>query len=172
MNARAVLALACVLLAGTYPTLGAARAAGGQASIVAYEGHSAAMTAAIAAARKTLPNAIEAATRRGDISPALSLKVTFQVSTGREHIWVDSIRRTADGFAGILANEPRYLAGKRMGSSVDFSRDSIIDWSLTGADGRWFGQYTTRVMLPDLPPDEVRRIEARLAASTEPGSWD
>lgn len=56
MTGRLALALACALFAGTYPAGSTAQAAGREASIVDYRGHSAAMTAAIAAARKTLPN--------------------------------------------------------------------------------------------------------------------
>lgn len=54
-----------------------------------------------------------------------------------------------DGFVGTLANEPVSPPGRHAGDMVEFSLSQISDWSLS-ANGALYGNYTTRVMLPQV----------------------
>ena len=142
-------------------------------NFIIYNGHSADMRKAIDKARRTLAAAMEAASlgNTGRFSPELILKVAIPAGDGVENIWVDSIARDSDALVGRFANEPRYLPGKRLGDTVNFSLDAVIDWSLPKSDGKLFGHYTTRIILQNIAPEEARRIRSRLSLRPAPRNW-
>ncbi|MDP2764161.1 MAG: DUF2314 domain-containing protein [Brevundimonas sp.] len=125
------------------------------------------MNAAVAQARATLPIFL-ARLDAGDILPTDSLKVGFPVDGSHEHIWVNQIARKGDDLTGVLNNEPNYLAGHHLGSAVTFPAALVSDWSYE-KDGKRWGNYTTRVMLPYLSPEQAASVRATLSATpTEP----
>ena len=91
------------------------------------------------------------------------LKVALPSSNGgREHIWVVGVTRSGDGYRGRLDNEPQRLPGLSRGSEVSFTTDMISDWAYEH-NGRLWGGYTLRVMLPDLSPDDAAGLRAHLS---------
>jgi uncharacterized protein YegJ (DUF2314 family) len=129
---------------------------------VDYSADNAAMNAAIAEARRTLP-AFWTRLSANEPDGGEMLKVALPASNGgREHIWVEAVSVRADGYTGRLYNHPRRLPGMVRGSPVRFQYDQISDWTYVRHDRMW-GNYTLRVMLDDLPPEDARRMRASLS---------
>ena len=81
---------------------------------------------------------------------------------GGEHIWITDVKAAKGGFEGIVDNEPRSVEGVGYGDRHFVARDDVTDWMITDAEGKRWGCYTTRVLLPTMP-DELRRlVEPRL----------
>ncbi len=79
-----------------------------------------------------------------------------------EVIWVSPFRVLSDGsFVGFLANEPNYLPGLSFGSKVSFARNMIADWYID-VDGKVYGYYTIRVLLPYLDEQTQASVEASM----------
>ncbi len=129
--------------------------------IVEFRAEDAAMNAAIAEAKASLPVFL-ARLDSGALQSGDSLKVGFHTDQGREHIWVDHIARKGDELTGTLANEPNWMPGLHQGSPVTFDPALVTDWSYE-KDGKLWGNYTTRVMLPSLAPEEAEAVKANLS---------
>jgi uncharacterized protein YegJ (DUF2314 family) len=141
-------------------------------NVIIYLGHSPAMRAAIDKARDTFPEALEAAFQGGArLSDGFSVKVAIPAGDQTENIWVDSVSQTGDGFVGRFANEPRHLAGKSLGSAVAFDASTVIDWALPTASGKFWGHYTTRVILQNMAPEKARRVRQHLSLRPAPRNW-
>lgn len=161
--------VALALLAGAVPLQA-------QDQVIPYAPDDAAMEAAIAEARASLPlflaHAVDA---QGTSVEGALVKVAFptQGSTDMvtEHIWVSPFAmRPEGGFVGILANAPVNLGPLREGDRVDFAEAMISDWHLTGPTGLYWGSYTSRVMhaagaFGDTPFDQI------FATDPVPADW-
>lgn len=123
------------------------------------------MNAAIKEARDHLPYFWAHRTAKANEEADFSLKVAFPVNgpggMKREHIWVAEVRETGNGYTALLANEPNWITGKRLGDPVSFTGDMISDWGFFRGD-KMIGFYTIRVMLPELDPGEAAEIRASL----------
>lgn len=112
----------------------------------------AAMAAAIAEARATLPlflaHVLDAG---GSSAEGAMVKVGFPAQGASdlslEHIWVAPFAHQPDGgFVGLLANAPVDLGPLREGDRVEFGQEMISDWHLFTPAGTAWGSYTSRVM--------------------------
>ena len=119
------------------------------------------MNAAIAQAKASLPVFL-ARLDANQIQPTDSLKVGFPAGEGHEHIWVNQIAREGDQLTGVLANEPNAMPGQHRGSVVVFPIALVSDWSYE-KDGKRWGNYTTRVMLPYIAPEEADAVRESLS---------
>ncbi len=119
------------------------------------------VNAAIAEARRTLPEVWRRMAQRG---PGESgLKVALRTSRGGyEHIWVDSIVRQDGRITARLANDPDNIPGLKLGSPVVVDPAAISDWSYRSG-GRLYGHFTTRVLLKRASPEEAQQIQALLS---------
>lgn len=115
------------------------------------------MTAAIEQARATLDDflALSAAPPPG--TDKFKLKVKIVDGDATEHFWVIPFKRTATGFAGILANEPELVRNVVFGQYIEFSRDDISDWGYT-RDGHQVGSYTVCVMLKKMSAQDAEDL--------------
>lgn len=168
MKRRASLILAAALAALSLSACGRSDTAAPTADtsgpgddIVQYEAQDAAMNAAIAEAKASLPVFL-ARLDAGQLKPTDSLKVGFPANGGHEHIWVNNIARKGDQVTGTLANEPNWMPDLHEGSPVTFEPGLVSDWSYE-KDGKLWGNYTTRVMLPALSPEEAEAVKANLS---------
>ncbi|WP_292168361.1 DUF2314 domain-containing protein [Mesorhizobium sp.] len=82
------------------------------------------------------------------------MKVAIRDGNAVEHFWVIPFRRTATGFAGVLANEPQAVRNVVNGQDIEFTRDDISDWGYT-RDGRQVGSFTVCVMLKKMPEEDA-----------------
>ena len=140
--------------------------------VIQYSDQDAAMNAAIADARRTLPQFLA----EFDAAPA-SQRSAFSVKVGlpaegggAEHIWVSDLRREGGQLVGALANEPQMLPGMRRGSRVVIDEALISDWSINAREGL-YGAYTTRVMLPQLDADTAAQLREMLSPAPTPAWW-
>lgn len=152
---------ACVLALGACDSKPATDKTGPGDEMVQFRDQDAEMNAAIAEAKASLPQFL-ARLDAGETQPADSLKVAFSTSQGNEHIWVRQIARKGDELTGTLANEPNYMPGQHLGSVVTFPVALVSDWSYEKNGKRW-GNYTTRVMLPYLEPDDAAAVRESLS---------
>ena len=124
-----------------------------------------AMNAAIKDARDHLPYFWDHRSAKAKGETDFGLKVAFPVKgpggMSREHIWVADVRETGEGYTAMLANEPNWITGKRLGDPVVFTSDMISDWGFFRGE-KMIGFYTIRVMLPELDPREAAQIRATL----------
>lgn len=112
--------------------------------------------------------------RNGWFSPSLALKVALPVADPEvqaEMIWVDRIRRKGVMFEARLAGYPRHMPDKRMGATVSFFHDQIADWAVQAVDGRFYGYYTTRVLIKSMEPDRAAKFRATLVENPLPPGW-
>ncbi len=108
------------------------------------------------------------------IHPALNFKARLFVNQRGvevEYVWVEQLRIEGDRFAGLLANDPAYMPGLKLGDKVSFARADVADWSVWSTDGRMYGHFTTRVLLSDLPLAEAQQIEDLLSPDPMPEAW-
>jgi len=147
-----------------------------QDEVINYSDSDTEMNAAIAQARETFPlfmlQYYREADDTGAFLDAFSVKVEMLTSDGvtTEIIWVSPFIETETGFLGLLANDPDDLPGLAYGSEIEFTFDQIADWSYV-RDGRGFGNFTTRVMLPDIDPDLAQELKDYLSEVPLPAEW-
>ena len=147
-----------------------------QDPVIQYTDSDKQMNGAIVEAQKTFPlfmaQYYRDANDTGAFLDNFSVKVAIPTSVGGwpEYIWVSPFIETETGFLGLLANEPVDLQGLSYGSEVVFTLDQIGDWSYM-RNGRAFGNYTTRVMLPDLDIETAQQLRDYLSETPLPGDW-
>ncbi len=73
-------------------------------------------------------------------------------------------------FTGDLTNEPDDLAGLHHGDSVAFTYDQISDWYFT-MNGKGYGYFTLRAMLPRLPKEQAEQFKEFLSPNPVPENW-
>ncbi|MGE0045422.1 MAG: YegJ family protein [Hyphomonadaceae bacterium] len=141
--------------------------------VVHYADDDAEMNAARAEARRTYPmflaqfRAASPGARQRDYMVKLGLDGVF----GRlEHIWVDNLHIEGDRIVGALANEPVELANMFRGSPVVVEEARVSDWAIISPQGM-YGNFTTRVMMRDIAPDEAARLREVLAPTALPPGW-
>ena len=130
------------------------------------------MQSAIAEARSSLPQFLaNTQGANGQSIEGAGLKVEFNAESEQsEVIWIVPFAPRGEGFVGILANEPNSLPGKNAGDMVEFSEAQIADWTYS-AEGKLFGNYTTRVMLPHLDEATQTQLSQILSDTPVPTGW-
>jgi len=166
----AALALACVTVAPSW----AQKAAGDP--IWGYASGDEAMNAAIAEAQRTYPLFL-AAFRADSVAHQSNYMVKVGLPTSGEgapttveHIWIDHLHFEGDVLVGALANTPDYLPGMSLGSRVEVETARVSDWSIVRNDGM-YGNFTTRVMLDDIPADQAAQLRRVLTRDPLPADW-
>jgi uncharacterized protein YegJ (DUF2314 family) len=133
------------------------------------------LNAAWAEARAVLPNVVAATEGPGGrFSPALALLIAVRVPDPEqpiEFLWVDGLRRDGDFYTGRLASQPRRLPDRHLRDRVTFLYPQIYDWAVQAVDGRYYGYFTTRVLLQDMAEPQRSEIGARLLPRPVPGLW-
>lgn len=144
-------------------------------NVVGLTANDPAMSAAIETARSHLGQVFAATISEFGLGhPALSLKVAFPVEGGEtevEAIWVGEISLAQQGMAGKLQNEPLNMPGLHAGDEVRFDEAMIYDWSLAGPEGKFFGHFTTRILLGELPDAQAEALRAVLTEDPLPDGW-
>jgi uncharacterized protein YegJ (DUF2314 family) len=82
------------------------------------------------------------------------LKVMVTDARGTEHFWITPFRATADGFEGILANDPKIVRSVQSGQLIRFKREEISDWGYE-RDGRQVGSYTVCALFKKMPLEQA-----------------
>ncbi|MBI1360890.1 MAG: DUF2314 domain-containing protein [Alphaproteobacteria bacterium] len=85
---------------------------------------------------------------------------------GDAQVWVEAVAKEGGAYSGQLAAETAELPGVERGETVDFTEAQIIDWSFVSAE-RLYGHYTTRVLLPRMPPERADAMRSMLAENPD-----
>ncbi|WP_348626854.1 MULTISPECIES: DUF2314 domain-containing protein [unclassified Mesorhizobium] len=112
------------------------------------------MAAAIAKARSSLDDFLALSDAPPPGTGRFKLKVMVVDGHATEHFWVIPFKRTATGFVGILANEPKLVRNVVFGQNIEFSKDDISDWGYT-RDGHQVGSFTVCVMFKKMSKEEA-----------------
>jgi uncharacterized protein YegJ (DUF2314 family) len=84
--------------------------------------------------------------------------VKFDLGFTKESIWAVDLRREGGRLTGELSNTPLH-PDYRLGQRVEIPQEAIIDWG--HFRGRTMqGNYTTRVQLDVMDPEEARQVRA------------
>jgi uncharacterized protein YegJ (DUF2314 family) len=102
------------------------------------------MNAAIAEARATLNQFLDAFENPGPNQRHFLLKARFEDETTVEHIWLADLDLSKAPATGTVANESG-IQGIQFMQRVAFSSDQITDWMFE-EDGHWHGGFTTRLL--------------------------
>ena len=179
MNTRLKGRMAGIVLLGdaffatnAYPSVAPGTALGNQDTIkfAATDGR---MNAAQDAARRHLTRFLNhVLDDDGNARVDAAVKVALPADDDQEEIiWVTPFARRDGGFIGALSNDPQLVTEHTAGEVISFSRDQVRDWLFIGRDGKMYGSYTTRVILPELDPDHAAQIQAMLSAAPTPNGW-
>lgn len=150
---------------------GTATAIAGDVTI-SYEDSDAAMNTAQSQARGSLNTFFsQVLSADGQLLQDAGVKVAVPTADGvTEVIWVNPFAKDNNGFVGLLANDPNNFPGAA-GDRITFTEDQVRDWYVFGANGKMYGNYTTRVMLPDLSAELAAQITAMLSPTPMPETW-
>jgi len=126
-------------------------------------------------ARRSLPDFLaHKLDETGTAAEGAMVKVGFPITSedgeNDEVIWVGPFSKSGNTFTGALANDPVYIGGA-YGDEVTFTQDMIRDWMYQGEDGKLYGNYTTRVMLPELTATQAAQISQLLSEDPMPARW-
>lgn len=100
------------------------------------------------------------------------VKVAFPIGEDSvEVIWVSPFGMRDGQFIGLLANQPQNMDGFKAGDTVQFREDQVRDWFFYGEDGKMYGSYTTRVMLPDMAEETAEELSELLSIDPIPSDW-
>ncbi|MCX5662827.1 MAG: DUF2314 domain-containing protein [Planctomycetota bacterium] len=120
------------------------------------------MVAAVAKARRTLPEfwAIFAKPQRGETD--FELKVKIADENGTEYFWVTQIERAGGKIFGVIDDEPDTVKCVKLGQRVEVREADIADWQYK-IDGKIYGNVTLRAMFHLMTPEEVAKDKAMFA---------
>jgi len=93
---------------------------------------------------------------------SFAVKVAFPTGNGNEHIWVDVISHTGDDITGTIDNNPEFRPDLKDGMTVTVKEANVSDWGYL-RDGRLYGNFTTRVLVKHMAPDEAAQVKAMLS---------
>ncbi|MEL6197531.1 MAG: DUF2314 domain-containing protein [Pseudomonadota bacterium] len=116
---------------------------------------------AIAAARASLPAALNIMIAPPADVTDFALRVAVAHDGGTEHLWMRDCSMGFEEFRCTAANDATATA-IRSGDPFTFNAETITDW-MYEAKGRIHGGYTIRAMLPSLPSAQAEAIAAQLA---------
>ncbi|MFD1158017.1 YegJ family protein [Roseovarius aestuarii] len=129
------------------------------------------MQEALETARASLPTFLEAAANAPASWQTVTIKVALEGETQIENIWVADFHQDgADQYRGRLSNDPVDLPGMKAGDEVQFSYAQIKDWAFV-EDGRGYGFYSVRAMLPMMDEAQANGMRAFLAEDPLPKGW-
>ena len=153
------------LIAATALLVGCSQGAEKPETYVSINAESPEMIAAHKEARRTLGDFVTKIKNPPQDWSEMSLKVALPTKDNSlEHIWMSDIQTTANEYEGTVGNDPYNVEGVKFGDRVKFKYADISDWQYM-KDGKLYGHYTTRALLPTLPPEQQKQMNAILGVN-------
>ncbi len=109
-----------------------------------------AMAAAIHGARQTLAKFLALAKHPGPTMNGFAVKIAIGADNGAEFFWIHPFAHVAERFVGQVNNTPRSVINLKIGDTVTFRKNEIVDWMYMDA-GRMHGNYSARAILKSAP---------------------
>ncbi|HEY1542695.1 MAG TPA: DUF2314 domain-containing protein [Xanthobacteraceae bacterium] len=119
------------------------------------------MATAMQKARSTLPDflALVAAPRQS--TSLFAVKVGIRADDRHvEYFWIGPFTHTDSRFSGKIDNEPELAKNVKLGDTVTFGEDQIVDW-LYLENGRMKGNYTACVLFRREPREQAEAAIAK-----------
>ena len=118
------------------------------------------MAAAIHGARKTLRKFLTLAKNPGPTMGGFSVKIAIPAANGAEFFWIHPFAHVDDRFIGQINNPPRSAVNLKMGDTVSFVKNEIVDWMYMDA-GRMRGNYSAHAILKSARPKDREVFKRR-----------
>lgn len=120
------------------------------------------MKCAIERARKELPSVL-ARFVSGELNDCLfTVKVAVREQNVVEHVWLSVTTFDGNQFSGILDSDLKDLKQVSKGDRITAGMEDVTDWGYV-RDGKMFGNYTLRVLLPHMSPEVAEKYRAAFA---------
>ena len=111
------------------------------------------MAAAIHGARKTLRKFLILAKNPGPTMGGFSVKIAIPAANGAEFFWIHPFAHVDDRFIGQINNTPRSAVNLKMGDTVSFVKNEIVDWM--------YGTYSAHAILKSARPEDREAFKRR-----------
>ncbi len=118
------------------------------------------MNAAFAKARSEIDSFL--AIMQSGTASSCSVKVKITDHDQVEFFWLDDLTYANGFFSGTIDNTPDLVKNVKMGQKIDVKKEDIFDW-LYMKDGKMYGNYTVRVLLPKMSKEDADKIRAMMA---------
>lgn len=119
------------------------------------------MQQAIAEARSTLDTFLDRFRHPQPGDDAFHLKVKIEDKNGVEYFWVSDLKLAAEPYSGKIADEPGIVKAVSFGQEYRFTRSDVSDWMYM-ANGKMQGNYTLKVELESMPPQEAEALKKQI----------
>jgi uncharacterized protein YegJ (DUF2314 family) len=93
---------------------------------------------------------------RAPLADAYDFRLKVEVEEASEPVWVEEVAGQPEAFTALVAAD---AGGLSRGAVVAFAETDIVDWAFVRGE-ELLGHYTTRVMLPRLPPDQADALRS------------
>jgi uncharacterized protein YegJ (DUF2314 family) len=131
----------------------------GQPMVTYFKDSDPLMAAAQNKARSTLAEFEKRLTDPPATQDRISLKGRFEEDGNVEHMWIEDVVITNEGYHGRLANHPVDIKGIDVGDMVTVTRERVSDWFAVDA-GKLVGGHTLRLQRSRMPPDKQAMFDA------------
>lgn len=119
------------------------------------------MAAAMQTARSTLPAFLALAEAPRPSASLFSVKVGIRADEQHvEYFWIGGFTRANGRFSGKIDNEPELVKNMKLGDTITFEEDQIVDWLYLEND-RMKGNYTACVLFRREPRAEAEAAIAK-----------
>jgi len=135
-----------------------------QDEVVPVEATDASMNDAIAEAKATVGEFIEALEGGAPGDDGFSVKVEVDDGESIEFFWLSDVTYADGVFSGKIDNDPQFVSNIEKGQDYSVPQGEIADWMFF-RDGVAVGNRTVRALFPHMPEEEV-------AALRELFGWD
>jgi uncharacterized protein YegJ (DUF2314 family) len=126
-----------------------------------------AMEKAFRKARETLPEFLALARMPRPSVTGLSVKIPIPYGDGNaEFFWIASFEERDGQFSGRINNTPRSAKSVRLGQTISFKQDDIVDWTYQ-ENGRMVGNFTACAILTHEPRNEAEAFMKRFGLSCD-----
>jgi len=119
------------------------------------------MEQAIADARSTFDDFLARFRSPQPGDEAFHLKVRIEDKNGVEYFWVSDLKLDSEPYSGNIADEPGIVKKVTFGQKYSFTRSEVSDWMYM-ANGKMQGNYTLRVELESMPPEEAEALKKKI----------
>jgi uncharacterized protein YegJ (DUF2314 family) len=118
------------------------------------------MAAAMAKARKTLPNFLTVAAAPKADMEGFAVKVAIRDGDNAEYFWITPFTTKDGTFSGEINNQPRQVHSVTLGQTITFGQSEIVDWMYIDGD-KMKGNYTACALLKSASKKEAEEFKKR-----------
>ncbi|QIF04814.1 DUF2314 domain-containing protein [Roseimicrobium sp. ORNL1] len=120
------------------------------------------MAAAIAEARRTLPEFWKVFDKRERGESDFAMKVKITDGDIVEYFWLIDLERGGGKTMGTINNTPNGVTNVKLGDRIEIPEVDIADW-LYFREGKMVGNRTLKPLFKEMPAEEVARLKEMMA---------